>query len=204
MARKTFVDGDRWMAADAQLVMDQSVMFFTDAAQRDAQIPAPAAGMVAFLSATNSLWVYRSGAWVEVLSTNGSSSVPASEWPLPADILNADTTPPSMGNAIVGGYYAKLGPVHRATLRIAFGTGTTYGTGPWWIKLPRNCGSSSYALGFGYYILSSTASTPVPIIATRLGNDRFRLITASAGSILSAATGAWGNGGAINLQLDYF
>jgi hypothetical protein len=202
MTRKTFVDGDRWFAADAQLVMDQCVLFFSDAAQRDAQIPTPTAGMVAFLSATNSLWVYRSGSWTEVLSTNGTSSMSASVWPL-ADVLGADTTAPVLGNAVVASYYAKAGAVHRATLRILFGSGTTFGTGAWWVKLPAIAGSVSYHYGHGYYNFSTSAATILPVTMARLDNTRARLIT-PVGGFLQSTAGAWGAGGSLNLQFDYF
>jgi hypothetical protein len=50
MPRRIYTDGDRWMAADAQLVMDQSVMVFANVADLKAGIPAPVPGMTVWLT----------------------------------------------------------------------------------------------------------------------------------------------------------
>lgn len=65
MPYKVYADGDRWDAADANLVMQQSVMTFPTVADRDAAIPSPTDGMTAF-SADGGLFLRAGGAWLPV------------------------------------------------------------------------------------------------------------------------------------------
>jgi hypothetical protein len=72
MPYKVYADGDRWDAADANLVMQQSVMTFPTAADRDAAIPNPTDGMVVWCAGT--LWQRAGGYWNRVtpdLPANG-------------------------------------------------------------------------------------------------------------------------------------
>jgi hypothetical protein len=86
MPRKTFVAGEILTAADVNTnLMDQAVMVFDDAAARDAAIPSPIEGMVAYLKNTDSLFRYTTSwgvvntgftASTTLTATNASFSVP--------------------------------------------------------------------------------------------------------------------------------
>jgi hypothetical protein len=79
MPRRIYVDGDRWMAADAQLVMDQSVMTFPNVAALKAAIPNPTDGMTAWLADATMLLTYNGqhGRWVSEPRTfvTGASAI---------------------------------------------------------------------------------------------------------------------------------
>jgi hypothetical protein len=64
MPRKVFVAGDPLTAAQVNTnLMDQSVMRFASAAARDAAIPSPSEGMMAYLDDQNWLMLYTGSAW---------------------------------------------------------------------------------------------------------------------------------------------
>jgi hypothetical protein len=178
------------------------VMVFGSIANRDAYLTTPMAGMTCYISETNSIYVYRSGAWAEVLSTNGSSSMPATEWPLAADILGGDTASPVIGNGLITSYYSKSGGVHTAALNITFGSTSTYGTGSWWVKLPKTAGNNSTLMGSGYYALGS-GTTPLSFNVLKLDQNRGRLVT-PAGVYIGSTTGAWASGGILRIMFNYF
>jgi hypothetical protein len=68
MPYKVYADGDRWDAADANLVMQQSVMTFPTLADLKAAITNPTDGMMAFASDQGAVFCYRYGAWRAVAS----------------------------------------------------------------------------------------------------------------------------------------
>lgn len=77
MTRKTFVDGDRWMAADAQMVMDQGFLIFADNAERDAEWPTPAIGSHCYVLDTGTPQVRTANGWrnqTQGFAVNGSDT----------------------------------------------------------------------------------------------------------------------------------
>lgn len=72
MPRKTFVAGEILTASDVnEYLSDQAVMTFADAAARDAAIPTPSEGMVAYLEDANLFTANDGSAWKTVLATTG-------------------------------------------------------------------------------------------------------------------------------------
>jgi hypothetical protein len=122
MPRRIYVDGDRWMADDAQLVMDQSVMTFPTVAARDAAIPNPADGMVAFVAGEGALFCYRYGFWRAIASPWSNASYITGQNPFPIETgvwtnvngLGADLPPSPEGTVWLLNVAASLKPTFSA------------------------------------------------------------------------------------------
>lgn len=67
--RKIFSTNDILLASDVQdYLMDQSVMVFADAAERDSEILVPTEGMVIYLEDTNLLYKYDGSSWLDIVA----------------------------------------------------------------------------------------------------------------------------------------
>ena len=67
--RKVFSTNDILLASDVQdFLMDQSVMVFADATERDSEILTPTEGMVIYLEDTNLLYKYDGSSWLDIVA----------------------------------------------------------------------------------------------------------------------------------------
>lgn len=67
--RKVFSTDDILLASDVQdYLMDQSVMVFADATERDSDILTPTEGMVIYLEDTNLLYKYDGSSWLDIVA----------------------------------------------------------------------------------------------------------------------------------------
>lgn len=67
-------------------------------------------------------------------------------------VWGADTTAPSLGNGTLVGRAAKLGPFIWVSFRLAAGSTTTFGSGPFYLQLPSPFDASAVAYCVGSLI----------------------------------------------------
>lgn len=142
MPRKVFVSGEILTAADVNAnLMDQAVQVFDDATARDAAIPSPTEGMIAYLKDSDALVTYGT-AWAPAVNTASvqdnavtASKIGAGE--ITAEKLAAGLAIPAgavesfaMNTAPTGWIKANGANVSRSTYADLFDAiGTTFGVG---------------------------------------------------------------------------
>lgn len=145
MAYKTFVAGTEGLASDINTyLMNQTVMVFTNAAARNADLTSPTEGMTVYLTASDHYQIYNGTDWVTF------------------DIAwNAYT--PTFTNLTLGTggttstYYARIGKTVIVQGYITFGTSPTVGAIR--ISLPVDVASSNRNIGNGQvYMRDSVAA----------------------------------------------
>jgi hypothetical protein len=73
LGRKVFTSGEVLSAADVNgYLMDQSVLVFSNEADRTTEVPAPTAGMVSYRLDSTLLEIYNGSAWVSANSLGGT------------------------------------------------------------------------------------------------------------------------------------
>jgi hypothetical protein len=114
----------------AEGIDSRTVLRYATAADRDAAITTPAAGMVAWLSTPGTLSYYTGSAWVGM----GAWNTYTPDW-------SAATTDPAIGNGTLTGKYAVVGKVCHFTTLVTFGSTSTYGSGSYSFGLPVTAGA---------------------------------------------------------------
>ncbi|GAA3769470.1 hypothetical protein ACFS5L_36385 [Streptomyces phyllanthi] len=114
----------------AEGIDSRTVLRYPTAADRDAAITTPAAGMVAWLTTPGTLSYYTGSAWVAMGAWNAYT--PA--W-------TAETTNPAIGNGTLTGKYALVGKVCHFSALVTFGSTTAYGSGAYSLGLPVRAGA---------------------------------------------------------------
>ncbi|WP_051789781.1 hypothetical protein [Streptomyces sp. NRRL S-1022] len=114
----------------AEGIDGRTVLRYATAADRDAAVTVPAAGMVAWLTTPGTLSYYTGSAWIALGAWN--TYTPA--W-------TATTTAPAIGNGTLTGKYAVVGKVCHFTTLVTFGSTTAYGSGFYSFGLPVTAGA---------------------------------------------------------------
>jgi hypothetical protein len=142
---KIWAVGEEVIAADFNaMVQRQVVATFANASARDAAIPAPTEGMVAYLIDAHSLQVYRNGAW----TTNPGGSV-----------LHGGAVVADANTAVIG--IVDLAPTFEQGTTFPFATRTVVNA-----SLYGGVGSTTVNLQFDIYAYGpavAVAATPNPI-----------------------------------------
>ena len=126
MPREVFVAGQILTAAEMNIVSDQTVMVFDDAAARTSAIASPTEGMVTYIKAGNSIDKYSGTAWVP--ASNGftaSETITATNasWPVPT--LGS----PIVKVTVIGGGGGGGGAASSGSTNGATGGTTTFNAG---------------------------------------------------------------------------
>ncbi|MFE6484701.1 hypothetical protein ACFVGN_17435 [Streptomyces sp. NPDC057757] len=127
----------------AEGIDGRTVLRYATAADRDAAVTTPVAGMVAWLTTPGTLSYFTGAAW----TTLGAWNAYTPAW-------TAATTDPVIGNGSVTGRYAVVGKVCHFTAFVACGSTTTYGSGAYSLSLPLATGTTGGLVQFSGMALS--------------------------------------------------
>ncbi|MEV7285465.1 hypothetical protein AB0O01_13000 [Streptomyces sp. NPDC093252] len=108
----------------------RTVLRYPNAADRDAAVTTPVAGMVAWLSTPGTLSYHTGTQWIAL----GAWSTYSPAW-------TATTTNPSIGDGTLTGRYTVVGKVCHFTTLVTFGSTTTFGSGSYVLGLPVTAGA---------------------------------------------------------------
>ncbi|MER5790091.1 hypothetical protein [Streptomyces sp. NPDC001980] len=114
----------------AEGIDSRTILRYSTAADRDAAVTTPVAGMVAWLTTPGTLSYYTGSAWIAL----GAWNTYTPTW-------TATTTNPSIGDGTLTGRYAVVGKVCHFTTLVTFGAATTYGSGNYSFGLPVTAGA---------------------------------------------------------------
>ncbi|MFI9153776.1 hypothetical protein [Streptomyces sp. NPDC053367] len=184
----------------AEGIDNRTILRYATAANRDAAVTTPVAGMVAWLSTPGTLTYYTGSAWIALGAWNAYTPV----W-------TADTTAPSIGNGTLTGKYAVVGKVCHFSTLVAFGTTTTYGSGNYSFSLPVTAGASGLVQFHGVATVSGGRAMISCQPASSTGATTYTLwgprSTTSPDLDQLGSTGvlggAWASGGAIRIVGTY-
>lgn len=120
-------------------------------------------------------------------------------------------TAPAIGNGTITGFFAVTGHICFVNIQLLFGSSSTFGSaGTWNFSLPLNFSgiTSTFIQGGAFYKLAAGGL----INPTPGNNTVWAQITSAAPNVvvlqdnngsIRLATGAWGNGGAIHINVTY-
>lgn len=154
---RTFAPGEVLTGSNVQnYLMEQAVMSFINAADRDTKVTTPEDGMVAFLRDVDALTVYAGGAWIVAMYVNGAQAY--------TPVWTAATTAPSLNNGSVVGLYQQFGKSVQVYARLTIGSSTTFGSGQYRLSLPSVPGTPSTTTNhiIGGQYLDSSAGVYYP------------------------------------------
>lgn len=140
MPFKEFVAGTPALASDINTyLMEQSVMTFTNAAARDADLPTPNEGMVCYLTASDHFQVYNGSAWV-------SFDITWNAWtPTLTNLVQG-------GGATLSAFYSRIGKTVVAQVYATIGVTATV-TGQFSISLPVDIANGNRSASIGTCIM---------------------------------------------------
>jgi len=140
MPFKTFVAGTEGLASDINTyLMEQSVMVFTNAAARDADLPTPNEGMVVYLTGSDHFQVYNGSAWV-------TFDIGWNAWTPTFTNLTQGT------GATTSAFYSRIGKTVVAQVYVTMGTTPTVG-GQFSISLPVDHANSNRSGSIGTCVM---------------------------------------------------
>lgn len=139
---------------------------YANAAARDAAIPAPVAGMGAWLIDITTLTVYDGTTW---LPMGGATRLYTPTW-------TAATTNPVLGNGTIAGRWQQFGKWVHFSAEIVMGSTTTYGAGAWTVSLPVQARASS-RIGLTGLLIDQSAGTRYQAFAYWAGPSTGMVIT---------------------------
>jgi hypothetical protein len=160
-------------------VRDRTVVPFTNAAQRDSQIPLPTEGMVCYLADVDLIFVYTTAGWTAVPSTSMAYQTWTPTWTGVAA---------SYGNAAFVARYHRLGRMIHAYCQFNLGTSSTMASDGLGITLPTpafDAGTMSTACGEAFYDNNGVWYHGLAFINHNGETDRVRLkcVQMSVGSV---------------------
>src|SRR5688572_30316278 len=104
--------------AALELILGKAVLSFASAAGRNATIPAPVEGQLAWLQDSNSFTQYNGTAWVPVL--NGGT------WTAYTPAWTGSVTNPVLGGGELLGRYTQVGKMVDFAIKLTMASNTTY------------------------------------------------------------------------------
>lgn len=172
MPYKLFMAGEEGLASDVNTyLMNQSVMVFTNATDRDANLTAPTEGMFVYLTASDHYQFYNGSAWVTT------------------DLVWNAYTPTFLGLVVgVGGltqaYYARIGKTVITQVYVRIGTSLYSISGQIRTSLPVDHASSNRSItaGMAYmydYSVSTGYVAPVSLTGSAPGYAGLNALNAS-------------------------
>lgn len=173
-----------------------TVMRFASTAARNTALPAPTAGMVAYITGTGDLTIYSGSTWLNAARTGAYSSFTPT-------MHGTGATGP--GSGTIAGRWQQIGKTVDLTIKLvlaadtAFGTGSSFSFGT--IPVGPRVTDSVAFLGWGY---DSDVQKTYPLSALFEGTTNIRPLSQD-GNVqgLAATPFFWGAGDVMVLQARY-
>lgn len=154
LGSKTFAAGDVLTASDVNgYLMQQAVAVFATSGARTTAIPSPSAGMISFITGTNTLEVYDGTAWISVSGSGAWTSYTPVLTPA-TNSFGALTYSTQLGSYRVNGKTCHF----RANIQISTITVGT-ASGQLRISLPLQANGSAGQIVAGKYVDAGAATT---------------------------------------------